>query len=117
SSDPQWIFVFLLMAGIGAGLMFVPSMMMAARMAPVGYNATVMSGFMGSGSLGFMLGPLAAIALSRLYSSVQDSFPFFWLTAGFGGLEIFLVLATIPLYDRLQRLMRARSGTTNTAHS
>lgn len=90
----------LLVCGMGAGVMFVPSMMLASRLAPEGYNASVMSGFTGFGSIGFMLGPIASVLLQRFLS--QNYANSFSLLSGiFGGLEIIVVLITLPFYRRL----------------
>ncbi|MBK9499231.1 MAG: hypothetical protein IPO06_07685 [Leptospiraceae bacterium] len=53
--------------------MFVPSMMLASQMSPKGMNASVMAGFTGVGSIGFMLGPIASTLLER-YLKTNYSF-------------------------------------------
>ncbi|MCC5814987.1 MAG: MFS transporter [Leptospira sp.] len=99
-----WVlFSFLIISGIGAGVMYVPSMILASRMSPKGYNGTVMSAFTGFGSLGFMTGPIASVGLENLYNNY---FPteqtFSLLSTSFGVLEIFLVLITIPLLKKME---------------
>ncbi len=92
--------ITLMISGIGAGVMFVPSMILASRLAPKGYNASVMAGFTGFGSIGFMLGPVASVLLERFLSqNYENSFPI--LSGIFGGLEIFIVLLTLPFYKKL----------------
>jgi MFS family permease len=99
-----WIlFGFLIISGIGAGVMYVPSMILASRMSPTGYNATVMSAFTGFGSLGFMTGPIASVGLENLYQEfVSTELIFPLLSSSFGILEIVLVLITIPLLKRME---------------
>lgn len=53
----------LLIAGIGAGFLYSPSMVLAGRLAPEGMTATAMSLYVGIGSLGFLLGPLVAVEI------------------------------------------------------
>jgi MFS family permease len=99
-----WIlFSFLIISGIGAGVMYVPSMILASRMSPNGYNATVMTAFTGFGSLGFMTGPIASVGLENLYNNYFSTEQTFSLLSGsFGFLEIFLVLITIPLLKKME---------------
>jgi MFS family permease len=82
--------------------MFVPSMMMAASMAKREYNATVMAGFTGVGSIGFMLGPICSVFLLDSIQKVYKEQSFGMLSAGFGLLEVLVVLFTVPFYKRLR---------------
>lgn len=99
-----WIlFCFLILAGIGAGVMYVPSMILASRMSPTGYNATVMTAFTGFGSLGFMTGPVVSVVLENTFHehfATESTFPL--LSGSFGMMEIFLVLITIPFLKRMK---------------
>lgn len=94
----------LLLTGIGAGVMFVPSMIFCSELAPKGFNASVISGFTGVGSIGFMFGPIVA-ALLEIY--FKNNFPnqnyFFMLSIFFGSLEILVVLVTFPFYKKFKR--------------
>ncbi len=103
-SSTEGLFTFLGLAGLGAGLMYIPSLLIAARLAPAGWNATVMSMFTGAGSLGFMLGPLVSAGLEHLYRVRLDPplvIPV--LASSFGLLEVLAVAATIPFYRALHR--------------
>lgn len=102
TSDFWLLFTYLFLCGIGAGVMFVPSMMLASKMSKPGYTATTMSAFTGIGSLGFMLGPLVSVQLQSIY---EKSLPTEWvfpsLSFSFGFLEIFLVAITIPFFRKI----------------
>ncbi|MCE9597932.1 MAG: MFS transporter [Spirochaetia bacterium] len=69
--------ITLLLAGIGAGFLYSPSMVLAGRLAPDGLTATSMSLYVGIGSLGFLLGPLVGVEIRHLldYSLVSNQFP------------------------------------------
>lgn len=102
-NHPKLILPVLLLCGIGAGVMFVPSMMSASLMAPKGYNASVMSGFTGVGSIGFMLGPLVSVFLENyLNTNISSEHNFGFLSTFFGGLEVLVVLLTFPLYKKMK---------------
>ncbi len=84
--------------------MFVPSMMMAASMAKREYNASVMAGFTGVGSIGFMLGPIVAVLLIRFLEKYVPEISFGTVSLIFGSLEILVVLSTLPLYKKLKEI-------------
>lgn len=97
------LFILLLTAGIGAGVMYVPSMILASRMSPAGLNASVMSAFTGFGSLGFMTGPILSVNLENIYLEIfSGDTTFGFLSTSFGILEIFMVLLTIPFLRKIQ---------------
>ena len=100
--DTQLLVWILLLCGMGAGVMFVPSMIMAASMAKREYNATVMAGFTGVGSIGFMLGPICSVFLLNYLQKVYKEQSFGILSAGFGFLEVLIVIFTVPIYKRLR---------------
>jgi MFS family permease len=101
--DNAILFILLLTCGAGAGVMFVPSMMMAVRLAPPGLNASVMAGFTGFGSVGFLLGPIVSTLLeSYLKSNLASDLAFGVLSMVFGSLEIIIVLFTLPFYKHLK---------------
>jgi MFS family permease len=100
--DQNLLMVFLFLCGTGAGVMFVPSMMMASSMAKREYNASVMAGFTGIGSIGFMLGPISSVLLFQSIREIDQEMTFGILSTCFGLLEVFIVLFTIPLYKRLK---------------
>jgi MFS family permease len=97
------LFFILLLTGLGAGVMFVPSMIFCSELAPKGFNASVISGFTGIGSVGFMLGPIFA-ALLEIYikNNFQSQNHFLYLSIFFGSLEILVVLFTFPFYKKLK---------------
>lgn len=98
------IAILLIVAGIGAGVMFVPSMILASKLAPPGYNASVMSGFTGAGSIGFMLGPITSAFLLTLRPPQIDYPTAFMIICWFMAiLEIVIVFFSIPFYKQLQR--------------
>ncbi len=100
--DTQLLVWVLLLCGMGAGVMFVPSMIMAASMAKREYNASVMAGFTGFGSIGFMLGPICSVFLLNYLQKVYKEHSFGILSAGFGLLEVLIVIFTVPIYKRLR---------------
>ncbi|MEM7182474.1 MAG: MFS transporter [Spirochaetota bacterium] len=96
-------FLFLL-CGFGAGVMFVPSMILASELSPPGYNASVMAGFTGAGSVGFMLGPIVSVVLQRyLVQLGQQENSFSIVSACMGFSEILVVLISIPIYKKVTR--------------
>jgi MFS family permease len=101
------LFALLILCGTGAGVMFVPSMMLASQMSPKGMNASVMAGFTGVGSIGFMLGPIASTLLERyLKSSYSFESSFFILSLLFGSLEILVVFFTFPFRKKLREAIQ-----------
>jgi MFS family permease len=97
-----YLFSFLLLCGIGAGVMFVPSMMLASKMSRPGLTATTMSAFTGVGSLGFMLGPLVSVNMQSYFANTMPKeYAFPALSFFFGFLEIGLVLLTIPFFKKI----------------
>lgn len=95
--------VLLLVCGVGAGVMFVPSMMLVSRLVPQELNATAMTVYTGIGSVGFMLGPISAVLLDEyVFSSLQKDIRFGSLALFFGMLEILTVITTLPFYHGLQ---------------
>ncbi len=103
-SQLPYLLIVLLGCGIGAGLMFIPSLLWANHIAPKELRATVMALFMGSGSLGFLLGPLASVFaedIFRRYLGESSVIPA--LAGTFGSLEVVLVLLTLPFYFRWRK--------------
>lgn len=106
-SDKSILFASLILCGTGAGVMFVPSMMLASQMSPKGMNASVMAGFTGVGSIGFMLGPIASTLVERyLKANYSGDSSFFILSLLFGGLEVLVVLCTFPLSRKLKEAIQ-----------
>ncbi|TGN09409.1 MFS transporter [Leptospira ilyithenensis] len=108
TTDNFWLlFTYLLICGIGAGVMFVPSMMLASKMSRSGLTATTMSAFTGIGSLGFMLGPVVSVQMEGVFKAnlpAEYSFPA--LSFFFGFLEIGLVLLTIPFFKKILKKIK-----------
>ncbi len=102
TSEFAYLFIYLLLCGVGAGVMFVPSMMLASKMSKPGLTATTMSAFTGVGSLGFMLGPIVSFNLQEFYLvHLPKEYAFPSLSFTFGFLEILLVLITIPFFKKI----------------
>ena len=107
ATDKTILFALLFLCGAGAGVMFVPSMMLASQMSPKGMNASVMAGFTGVGSIGFMFGPIASTLLERQFNiSLPTSTSFFLLAVCFGGLEVLVVFITFPFRKKLKELIQ-----------
>ncbi|MCB1326249.1 MAG: MFS transporter [Spirochaetales bacterium] len=105
-SQPLEIYLAVLFAGLGAGIMFVPSILLAARLAPPDLRGTVMSAFMGAGALGFMLGPLTSVALEHnLRYLVRPDLLFGTLALIFGMLEVLMILFSVPFVGSLRRAL------------
>ena len=84
-----------ILAGIGAGLMHAPTMILAARLSPPAVRATAMSAFVGLGSLGNLCGPLVSRWLEVWYKNVTADFAFPLLAGSFGAAEIVLAFALL----------------------
>ncbi len=99
----------LLMAGLGmaAAVMFVPSMIMTAELAPAQIRSTAMGAFNLAGSLGFIVGPLAGGLISEGVAATSG-----W-PAGYraafvvaGASEIGCALLALPFLLKLVRAGR-----------
>jgi MFS family permease len=101
-TDYKWLVVFLVFCGIGAGVMFVPSMMLSAKLVPREYNASNMAVFTGVGSIGFMLGPIVSVLLDRYIQNNYSGTSYGFIAMIFGSLEIIVVFLTLPFYKRLK---------------
>ena len=107
TTDKYALFALLFLCGAGAGVMFVPSMMLASQMSPKGMNASVMAGFTGVGSIGFMLGPIVSTLLERQFNlSFSPTYSFSLLAICFGGLEVLVVFLTFPFSKKLKELIQ-----------
>jgi len=103
TTNEFWLlFTYMLLCGIGAGVMFVPSMMLASKMSKPGLTATIMTAFTGVGSLGFMFGPIVSVHMHKFFiENLPSDYSFPALSFFFGFLEIFLVLLTIPFFKKI----------------
>lgn len=111
-TDVNGVALALLIAGLGGAAMFSPSIALAMELAPGGARASVMSAYVGAGSLGFLLGPLLAAALVDLGESQAGALGGAGL-AGlvFGGLEIALAIGLwLSLGVRLRKDAISRSA-------
>lgn len=105
--DQNLLLIFLLICGTGAGLMFVPSMLLASKMSRSTVTATTMSAFTGIGSLGFMLGPLVSVPLETYFdATLPKEYAFPALSGVFGSLEVILALITIPFFKAIDSKMK-----------
>jgi MFS family permease len=109
--DSNAVALALLLAGLGGAAMFSPSIALAMELAPQGARASVMSAYVGAGSLGFLMGPLLAAALVDLGERHAGALGGAGL-AGivFGGLEVVLAIA---LWLSLGGRLRARESAIN----
>lgn len=104
TSDFWTLFIFLLICGIGAGVMFVPSMILASKLSSPSLTATTMTAFTGIGSLGFMLGPIVSVQMFGFFkATLPPEFSFPALSFFFGFLEIGLVFLTIPFFRKINQ--------------
>lgn len=93
--------------GIAAAVMFVPSMLMTAELAPAAVRSTALGAFNTAGSLGFILGPLTGGLVSehvRADHGPAAGYQAAFLVAGISVLV--LVSATLPGLLRLRRAGR-----------
>jgi MFS family permease len=93
--------------GVAAAVMFVPSMLMTADLAPTAIRSTALGAFNTAGSLGFILGPLTGGLVSEQVRTVHG--PAAGYQAAFavaGGSVVLLVLLTLPTLLRLRRTGR-----------
>jgi MFS family permease len=88
----------LAITGIGAALMFVPTLSLVSQWAPRNYRGVAIGSYMGIGSLGFLLGPLASVYMKALLANrLESSQVFPALATIFGSLELLMVVAVFPL--------------------
>lgn len=111
-ADSNAVALALLFAGLGGAAMFSPSIALAMELAPPGARASVMSAYVGAGSLGFLLGPLLAAALVDLGERHAGALGGAGLAGlAFGGLEIVLAVALwASLGLRLRKNALSRSA-------
>jgi hypothetical protein len=107
AGDRDGMILAALLTGLGAGLMHAPTLMLVARFAPATLTAICMSAYVGLGSLGNLLGPLASRRLeTALLSLTGDSeLAFVLLAAIFGSIEASLAIALLLaiLFSRYYR--------------
>ncbi len=104
TDDVLVLTLLLALAGLSAALMFVPTLSLASRLAPPQYRAVAIGSYMGIGSLGFLLGPVAAVYLKALLARYFEGALLFAMQSGiFGSLEILVVLHVLPIYGWIRR--------------
>ena len=92
----------MMVGGVVAALMYAPSLVLTARLARPAHKAGAMSGFHFAGSLGFALGPLLGGALVTAFAgAATDPYPPTFVVVG--SIEVFCVLALLPVIRRQQR--------------
>lgn len=91
--------------GIVAALMYAPSLVLTATLAPPGARALALAGFNIAGSAGFALGPLLAGAMVGTLRAVGVD-PYTPTFIFFGLCEIVLVIALLPWWRRWRRTSR-----------
>jgi MFS family permease len=62
---PPALYVLMFGIGVTAAVMFVPSMLLTAQLAPASIRATALGAFNAAGSLGFVLGPISGGFISQ----------------------------------------------------
>jgi MFS family permease len=107
-----WVPALMATLGILSSVMFVPTLMLAQRVARPGLATSAMGAFNAAGSLGFVLGPLVAGGVSDLVASRSDAHTGYAAAFIVAGLsEILCVLATLPALRRLATSFPAHSPT------
>lgn len=66
STSAATITWLLILAGLGAGFLYAPSLILTSRMAPPELKNTAMALYIGVGSFGFMLGPVIPAEVMRI---------------------------------------------------
>ena len=90
--------------GVSAAVMFVPSMLMTADLAPASIRSTALGAFNTAGSLGFILGPLCGGLISEAVRSVHGPAAGYQAAFAAAGASVILcVCATLPFLLRLRR--------------
>jgi MFS family permease len=108
---PDALPALMLLLGVASAVMFVPSLLLTAEIAPAAIRTTAMGAFNAAGSLGFIAGPLVGGLVSegvglRLswHAGYQAAF------AVAGASMILCVLATLPALRELGRRGSPPSG-------
>lgn len=97
----------MLLLGVSAAVMFVPSLLVTADLVESRFKATALYGFNAAGAFGFVLGPLVGGWVSQTVAATAS-----WeagYTAAFvvaGAVELLCVAATWPFLLRLRRAGR-----------
>lgn len=101
--------LILVVAGVGAALMFVPTLALTSRLAPSSLRATAVGSYMGVGSLGFLIGPLLSVYLKSWLNQYYDAIDSFAILAAiFGSLELLMVLAVLPFVQKISLLIQQK---------
>ncbi|MDD3519026.1 MAG: MFS transporter [Chromatiales bacterium] len=101
-AGPSLVLPWMMFGGVVAALMFAPSLVLVSRLSDPAQRATAMGGFHLAGSLGFMLGPLAGVAVLGLLRAAEIS-PYPGVFIVIGALEAVCVLVCLPFLLRLHR--------------
>ena len=116
--DSNLLILTLTVCGLGAGLMFTPSMLFASLTAPKELKATIMSIFLASGSLGFMIGPLFFSLMEKaLHNHLSQEQIIPTLATFAGSLELLIVLGTLPFYAFLRQEIRQAQNRQRNNHT
>jgi MFS family permease len=101
---PPEIYALMLVIGVTAAVMFVPSMVMLTELAPDTIRATALGAFNAAGSLGFIVGPLVGGAISQGVAARSDWATGYQAAFAVAGLsELACVGLTLPFLLRLRR--------------
>jgi MFS family permease len=93
--------------GISAAVMFVPSMLMTAELAPAAIRSTALGAFNTAGSLGFILGPLSGGLISEHVRATHGPAAGYQAAFAVAGASVILcVFGALPSLLRLRRAGR-----------
>lgn len=93
--------------GVAAAVMFVPSMLMTADLAPAAIRSTALGAFNTAGSLGFILGPLSGGLISDHVRASHGPAAGYQAAFAVAGASVVLcVVLTLPILLRLRRTGR-----------
>lgn len=99
SDSPFAIGCLLILAGLAAGLLYAPSLILTTRMAPHDLKNTAMALYIGAGSLGFMLGPVVPAEFMRGSGNPQTVLV--WTASLAAGLAVLVSAAAIYFRKQL----------------
>jgi len=93
--------------GVAAAVMFVPSMLMTADLAPPAIRSTALGAFNTAGSLGFILGPLTGGLISDGVRASHGPAAGYQAAFAVAGTSVVVCVAlTLPTLLRLRRTGR-----------
>lgn len=97
------------LGGVVAALMYAPTLILTAELAPTGHRAITMAGFNVAGSAGFACGPLLSGMLVA-YSRSIGLDPYLLVFTVIAAIEILITMALLPLWLKRRRLRKSGSS-------